>query len=65
MAGVREGAMHLLLDLDPSSDPVTGRVGPVGSMPRSFTGYASLIATLESIRTGEDVELTAGTEEPA
>jgi hypothetical protein len=65
IVGVHDGAMHLLLDLDPSSDPVSGRVGPVGTVPRAFTGYASLIATLESIRMGETAELTAASEEPA
>jgi hypothetical protein len=57
--------MHLRLDLDPSSDPVSGRVGLVGTAPREFTGYASLIATLESIRAGEAMEMAAGAEEPA
>jgi hypothetical protein len=47
---VVEGAMHLVLDLDPDSEPVRGQVGPVNAAPTSFTGYAELIATLESIR---------------
>ena len=53
IAGVLEGAMHLVLDLDPDSEPVRGQVGPANAAPRSFTGYADLIATLESIRAGE------------
>jgi hypothetical protein len=57
--------MHLLLDLDPSSDPVSGWIGLAGTAPRSFVGYANLIATLESIRAGEPLELATGSEEPA
>jgi hypothetical protein len=63
IGGVHDGAMHLLLDLDPSSDPVSGRVGLVGITPQTFTGYANLIATLESIRAGS-LEVAAGPEEP-
>jgi hypothetical protein len=50
---VLEGAMHLLLDLDPDSEPVRGQVGLADGKPRRFIGYADLIATLESIRADE------------
>jgi hypothetical protein len=50
---VLDEGMHLLLDLDPDSEPVRGQVGPADAAPRSFVGYAELIATLESIRAGE------------
>jgi hypothetical protein len=53
ISGVLEGAMHLLLDLDRDREPVRGQVGPAEGAPRSFVGYAELIATLESIRAGE------------
>jgi hypothetical protein len=43
--------MHLLLELDLDSEPVSGEVGLVGAEQHSFTGYANLIATLQSIRT--------------
>jgi hypothetical protein len=45
--------MHLDLDLDLDAEPVTGHVGRDGGEPRSFTGYASLIAAVESIRRGD------------
>jgi hypothetical protein len=48
--------MHLRLDLDPDSDPVSGQLSLAGSVPRSFTGYADLIATLESIRKDKPLE---------
>jgi hypothetical protein len=56
--------MHLLLDLDPSSDPVSGWIGLAGSTPRTFIGYANLIAAVESLRAGESLDLAAGLEEP-
>jgi hypothetical protein len=44
---------QLLLELDGDLEPVTGRIGPVGGERRPFTGYASLIAAIQSIRSGE------------
>ena len=44
---------HLLLDLDLGSDPVKGSVGAEGSEPLGFTGYAGLIAALQTIRADE------------
>jgi hypothetical protein len=44
---------HLLLDLDLGSDPVRGSIGPEGAEPLGFTGYAGLIAALQTIREGE------------
>jgi hypothetical protein len=55
IAAVVEGPMHLVLDLDRDSEPVRGQVGPADAAPTSFTGYAELIATLESIRAAESV----------
>ncbi|HUO70597.1 MAG TPA: hypothetical protein VMU39_07455 [Solirubrobacteraceae bacterium] len=48
--------MHLHLDLDVDGEPVSGQVGLVDAQPHEFTGYASLIATLESIRAEQEEE---------
>jgi hypothetical protein len=42
--------MHLHLDLDIEAEPISGYVSLGGSEPHEFTGYASLIATLQSLR---------------
>ena len=42
--------MHLHLDLDVDAEPISGQVGLIDAQPHQFTGYASLIATLQSIR---------------
>lgn len=44
---------HLLLDLDLSSEPVTGSVGAEGAEPLGFIGYAGLIAALQTLRADE------------
>jgi hypothetical protein len=43
--------MRLELALD--EDPVSGLVGIAGDEPRSFIGYAGLVAALQSIRSAE------------
>lgn len=48
---------HLLLDLDLGSDPVKGSVGAEGAEPLGFTGYAGLIAALQTIRADESFAL--------
>jgi len=55
--------MQLLLDLDLEEEPVSGRVGLADAEPRSFIGYAALIATLQAIRS-EEAEV-AGAHPPA
>jgi hypothetical protein len=47
------GVRHLLLDLDLGTEPVTGSVGAEGAEPLGFTGYAGLIAALQTIRSDE------------
>jgi hypothetical protein len=46
--GDRRLRLQLVLDLD--SEPVCGHVGLADAQPHGFTGYASLIATLQLIR---------------
>ncbi len=46
---------RITLDLELSGMPVEGRLAPEGGTERSFTGYAGLIAALESIRVGNGV----------
>jgi len=41
---------RLLLELDGDAEPVSGHIGPVDGPLRSFTGYASLIAAIQTIR---------------
>ena len=50
--GMSQRHAHLALDLDLEAQPVSGRIEPEGAAPLSFTGYASLIAALEELRTG-------------
>jgi hypothetical protein len=45
---------QLFLELDEEAEPITGRIGPVGGPHRGFTGYASLIAAIQSIRDGDE-----------
>ena len=42
--------LRLIVDLDAGADPITGRLAPIDAAPREFTGYVSLIATLEELR---------------
>jgi hypothetical protein len=44
-------ATRITLDLQLSGERVEGRVAAAGEEPRDFSGYAGLIAALESIRT--------------
>ena len=44
---------HLHLEFDADAEPISGHVGHTGADARPFTGYASLIAALQSIRNGE------------
>src|SRR6266540_1690426 len=46
--------MHVDLDLDPGSEPVTGRLAADGGAPRGFVGYTGLIVALESVRKDGD-----------
>src|SRR4051794_3261489 len=46
--------MHVDLDLEPGSEPVTGRLAAAGGAPRGFVGYTGLIVALESVRTELD-----------
>jgi hypothetical protein len=41
---------RLDLDLDLAGEPIVGELTPRGGAPRSFIGYAGLIATVEAIR---------------
>jgi hypothetical protein len=41
---------RITLDLCLSGKPVEGQIAATGQEPRSFSGYAGLIAALESIR---------------
>lgn len=41
---------RITLDLNLSEEPVEGYVATRGEEPRRFSGYAGLIAALESIR---------------
>jgi hypothetical protein len=43
---------RIRLDLELTGMPVEGRLAPEGGAEHSFTGYAGLIAALESIRAG-------------
>jgi hypothetical protein len=42
--------MQVHLDLDVDAEPVSGNVRLIDAEPHDFTGYASLIATLQSLR---------------
>ncbi len=57
--------MYLHLDLDVEAEPISGYVGLRDSEPHAFTGYASLIATLQSLRAevaeARPVPMTDGT----
>lgn len=44
--------IHLGLDLDLDGHPIAGELTPPGGSPRPFTGYAGLIAAVETIREG-------------
>lgn len=44
---------HLRLEVDLDTEPITGYVESPDTRPHEFTGYAGLIATLQSIRAGE------------
>jgi hypothetical protein len=56
---------HLLLDLDLGSEPVKGSVGAEGDEPLGFTGYAGLIAALQTIRADEPVAVAEPEEDPS
>jgi len=45
-----EPRTRITLDLRLSGKPVEGEIAATGEKPRSFSGYAGLIAALESIR---------------
>jgi hypothetical protein len=51
-----ESGTQITLNLHLAGEPVEGHVAAAGEEPRRFSGYAGLIATLESIRTrnGQD-----------
>jgi hypothetical protein len=61
---VGNGIRHLLLELDLGSEPVTGSVGAEGGEPLGFTGYAGLIAALQTIR-ADDVGVLSPQEDPS
>ena len=44
--------IHLDLQLDLSSEPITGELTVPGGRPTTFTGYTSLIVALDGIRVG-------------
>jgi uncharacterized HhH-GPD family protein len=46
--------MHVDLDLEAGSEPVTGRLALAGGAPRGFVGYTGLIVALEAVRKGAD-----------
>ena len=41
---------RLIVELDPASDPVQGRIGPAEEGGKPFSGYVQLIAALEGYR---------------
>jgi hypothetical protein len=41
---------RLIIELDPSADPVQGSIGDVDGSAESFSGYVQLIAALEGFR---------------
>lgn len=43
--------IRILLELDPHSDPIAGRIGREGEPARNFVGYLELISGLERLRT--------------
>jgi hypothetical protein len=55
---VAQQRIHLDLRLDLGSEPVTGELVPPGGPPRSFSGYAGLIAALGRISESDPVEAT-------
>jgi hypothetical protein len=44
---------QLYLEIDCDSEPVTGLIGRPGGELTQFTGYASLIAAIHALRSGE------------
>jgi hypothetical protein len=48
------GPRQLRLHVDFDGDPIAGQIWSDDTEPRRFTGYASLIAVLESIREAPD-----------
>jgi hypothetical protein len=42
-------SLRILLELEPDTDPVRGRLHCDGSQPRRFDGYVQLIGLLESL----------------
>jgi hypothetical protein len=42
--------IHLMVDLELGSEPITGSVGPVDAEPRSFRGWSELAALIEGHR---------------
>jgi hypothetical protein len=53
MREMADSPTRITLNLEVSGMPVKGRLAPEGGTERSFTGYAGLIAALESIRAGD------------
>ena len=50
MCPMADRRLHLQLEVDLDGEPICGKVGLADAPPHGFTGYASLIATLQSLR---------------
>ena len=57
--GMEARTAHLRLEVDLDTEPITGYVAAPDTRPHEFTGYAGLIAALQSIRAGEPAPLRA------
>ena len=54
MTRMEDPRTRITLDLQLSGNPVEGELAFEDSEPRSFTGYAGLIAALETFRSAQD-----------
>jgi hypothetical protein len=48
--------VRIELDVDLGSEPVIGRLAVGGGPAHPFTGYAGLIAALQALREGDELE---------
>lgn len=55
MATMTAARQRLLIELDASTDPVRGTIGPEAGPVETFDGYVQLIAALERARDAADM----------
>jgi hypothetical protein len=48
--GVKGERKRLTVDLDPETEPITGRIAEPNGKPHEFSGYMGLIEALERLR---------------